>query len=106
MNLRYWSNENNLIDLDEVIAIEVRKHQATTYTSVVFKNKYELTLEASGILEQFKEYTKSIVLVPIGTELKEAREVIGYYSRPNGWLNRGILIEQGRLAREFLEKWK
>lgn len=70
MNLRYWSNETNLIDLDEVIAIEVHKHGCSTYTTVTFKNKDSHTIPASGILEQFKEYKVNVkVLVPMGTEL-------------------------------------
>jgi hypothetical protein len=69
MSLRYWSNETNLIDLDEVIAIEVIKHQATIYTEVVFRNNRTIIVAGAGILEQFKEYTKPRVFVPTGTEL-------------------------------------
>jgi DNA-directed RNA polymerase subunit RPC12/RpoP len=38
-------------------------------------------------------------------QIKDAEDVIKYYARPNGWLNRGILIEQGRMARDYLEKY-
>lgn len=70
MNLRYWSNETNLIDLDEVIAIEVIKTEYNIYTTVVFKNKHEITVEGSGILEQFKEYKVTVkMFVPMGTEI-------------------------------------
>lgn len=70
MNLRYWSNENNLIDLEEVIAIQVSKHSNATYTTVVFKNKQGVTVEGSGVLEQFKEYKVNVkMLVPTGVEV-------------------------------------
>ena len=68
MNLRYWSNETNLIDLDEVIAIEVIKNEYNTFTEVVFRNNRTMVIAGFGILEQFKEY-KMNMPEPMGREL-------------------------------------